>query len=776
MTDATSAVTALPAAEAATSQRAQALYAERLHGLRAHTDRMFAVLMLVQFVGGLLAALVISPRTWEGSQSAPHLHLYLALFLGGAISAPPVVLALTRPGSALTRHVIAVAQTLWSALLIHLTGGRIETHFHVFGSLAFLSFYRDPSVLLSATGVVAADHLLRGLYFPQSVYGVLAAGSWRWLEHAAWVIFEDVILLHTCLRGRRELLEMSAQQAQVEGTAELVERQVVERTRELKVARDQALEAVRMKSEFLANMSHEIRTPMNGVLGFVELLDKTELDEEQRSFVEVVRSSGELLLGVLNDILDYSKIESGRFDLEDVPFDLRREVDTVVDLLAPQAEKKSLEFLYSLRPPGSCWLRGDAMRLRQVLMNIAGNALKFTEHGEVVLRAAVVAGADGAESLTARFEVRDTGIGIAPEKLARLFQPFVQADGSTTRRFGGTGLGLAISRRLVSLMGGTIEVESQPGRGTTFRIAVPFQRASSMTVDPRRGLELDGLAVLIVDDNANNRVLLQEFLLDLRCRPVAVSGATQALEALAAARANGRPFQVALIDYQMPEMDGLELARAIRARTEDAELRMVLLTSVTLLSGKDIRQSGFEAYLTKPIKQALLLETLAKLVAPSAGGAESAAALPALRRAPRAEPASPLPTQRILLVEDNRVNQRLVTLMLERAGHLVDVADDGGAALSALESRRYDMILMDAQMPRMDGYEASRRIRSAERPGEHVPIIALTARAMEGDREKCLEAGMDAYLTKPIAQADLLAAIERWARLEAGDAPPRSAA
>jgi len=748
-------------------RRSVGLYEKRLDDLHANTDRLFAGLMVFQFIGGIVAALTISPLTWAGSASSPHFHVYLAVFLGGAISALPIFMAWRRPGSKLTRHVIAVGQTLWSALLIHLSGGRIETHFHVFGSLAFLSFYRDPFVLLTATVVVAADHLIRGFYFPASVYGVLSAGNWRWVEHAAWVLFEDVFLLRSCLRGRRELREMCAQQARAEGTAETVERQVVERTSELKVARDQALEAVRMKSEFLANMSHEIRTPMNGVLGFVELLEKTNLDGEQRSFMETVRSSGELLLSVLNDILDFSKIEAGRFDLEVLPFDLRREVDTVIDLLAPQAEKKGIEFLYAVRPNGPIWLRGDAMRLRQVLMNIAGNAVKFTERGEISLRADVTQGAD--ERVEVKLEIRDTGIGIPPEKVAQLFQPFMQADGSTTRRFGGTGLGLVISRRLIHLMGGTVEVESALGKGTTFRISVAFARADVPAADPRLGLELKDLAVLVVDDNANNRVLLQEFLLDLGCRPTAVDGGRKALEALSAARAAKRPFELALLDYQMPLMDGLELARAIRAQPEHDGLRLVLLTSVSLLSNQDIKQSGFEAYLTKPIKQSLLLETLNQLVDPSAGGAKPAAPLPAHPPGGRSsdgrgELAEGAARRRVLLVEDNRVNQRLVTVMLERAGQSVDFARDGREAVAAATSVRYDLILMDAQMPEMDGYEATLAIRQAERPGEHVPIIALTARAMEGDRERCLAAGMDDYLTKPITQRELLRAVQRWAR------------
>jgi signal transduction histidine kinase/DNA-binding response OmpR family regulator len=747
--------------------RSRALYRERLDALHVNTDRLFAGLMVVQFFFGLVVAQVISPRTWSGSSSAPHLHVFLAIFLGGAISGLPIFLALERPGTALTRHVIAVSQALWSALLIHLTGGRIETHFHVFGSLAFLSFYRDPMVLLSATGVVAADHLLRGIYLPESVYGVLAASNWRWVEHAAWVVFEVVILVPACIRGKRELREMCMQQAKIEGTAEVVERQVVERTLELKVARDQALEAARLKAEFLANMSHEIRTPMNGVLGFVELLEKTELDEEQHSFVETVRSSGELLLKVLNDILDYSKIESGRFDLEAIPFELRGEIDAVVDLIAPQAEKKGLEFLYALRPQGLIWLRGDPMRLRQVLVNIAGNAAKFTERGEVSLRAEVLPVGDERAQVT--IEIRDTGIGIAPEKVTQLFQPFVQADGSTTRRFGGTGLGLAISRRLVNLMGGTIDAESQLGKGTTFRLELPFLRASAPAEEQQPRVALEGLSVLVVDDNAHNRVLLEEFLLDLGCRPVAVDGCRDALEALSAAHQANRPFQVALIDFQMPAMDGMELAREIKKRPEGRELRMVLLSSVTLLSGRDILKSGYEFYLTKPIKQSDLMAVMAKLAA-GQRGPEAEPPLPSRRRVGRTETPSNVPPQRILVVEDNQVNQRLVSIMLRRAGHTVDVASNGREAVRAVRAAPYDLVLMDAQMPEMDGYEATVEVRRLEGEDEHVPIIALTAHVMEGDREKCLAAGMDDYLTKPIGQSELLNAVARWARIETDSA------
>jgi PAS domain S-box-containing protein len=1203
------------AGNATVDERTNVLFDQQRQAVFRRTDRLFAGLLAIQWLAAVVVAVRISPLAWEGMSSHTHPHVWASLFIGGVIVSLPIGLGFCRPGLWLTRHVIAVGQMLMGALLIHLTGGRLETHFHVFGSLAFLAFYRDWRVLVTGSAVVAADHFLRGMFWPESVFGTLT-GDWRWVEHAGWVVFEDAFLIPSCLRSVREMRTIAERQARLEATnagiEAIVQRRIAElgllqtltaaiaeapdersalevglqkvcevtgwavgqawlprpdgrlywaaavsrsdineqfiadskqrsfasgeglpgrvyssrealwfediskalflpratlaasnglragvgipiltrgevlavieffapeqreedranldlvsgaaaqlgnvllrkraegesrraaanvtalienstdsiwsvnadlrlvkfnsffrdemattftirpeegmslpallgdeawphwqgwysralsgkrfvaeyqkvadkgrifyeiafnpivtdsavtgvsvyardvthrkradaalgeraqlaaltadvslaltrgnslqtilrncaeltvrhldaafariwtvtpgedvlelqasagqytqingsrrrvpigwskighiaRDREphvtntvledsriddrdwasregmvafaghplvvdgrlvgvmalfsrqpltdaavealaviadsialgierkqseaaLLLAKEAAESANRAKSEFLANMSHEIRTPMNGILGMTDLALRAEPSEEQCQYLDAVKTSAEALLRIINDILDFSKIEAGKLDLESLDFSLRDTMATTMRSLAIRAHDKKLELAWHVAQEVPDDLVGDSLRLRQILVNLVGNAIKFTPNGEVVVSARAESGPDA--RVTLHLTVRDTGIGIPTDKLATIFSPFEQADGSTTRRYGGTGLGLTISSRLASMMGGRVWVESTPGEGSTFHFQAPFGLSTNpespyANVAP---VELRDVSVLVVDDNATNRRILQELLEAWRMRPTMVDGGGAALAALSRAESAGQPFQLVLLDVQMPDMDGFTVAEWIRHRYARTTILMVTSTDQRGDLARS-RELNVSAHLVKPVSPSDLLQAITRsLQLTSRPEPKAAATLP-----PVVPSASRCRKElHILLVEDNKINQVVAREMLKRHGYQVQVAGNGNEALAAMEQKEFDVVLMDVQMPEMDGFETTLALRAREMStGKHVPVIALTAHAMKGDRERCMDSGMDGYVSKPIQAVELNREIDR---------------
>lgn len=608
--------------------------------------------------------------------------------------------------------------------------------------------------------VFAPIHAMRQNIWSLALFATLltlaVAGGFSWslsrriheITDASVAIGEGDWEAKVPVRGSDEATQLARQ-------FNLMTAQLTEMNRQLVSAKEQAESANRSKSDFLANMSHEIRTPMNGIIGMTELLLNTDLTGEQREYQKLVQSSADALLVLLNDILDFSKIEAGKMELEDLPFRLRDTLGSTLHTLAGRASKKGVELAVRILPEVPDHLAGDAGRLRQIVVNLVGNSIKFTEHGEVVMK--VENESFSGDMITLHFSVRDTGIGISQEKQAQIFEAFTQADASTTRQYGGTGLGLAICSQLTKMMGGRIWVESEPGVGSTFHFTAKFKR-SEIQVDTR-SVSFDSLfdlRVLVVDDNSTNRIICEEMLNNWGMKPTVVSNGSEALKELQRTSHSDAPYQLALVDVMMPEMDGIELVRHIRQIADTSSLTIVMLSSADRPTDPDFaRRLGVSKCITKPITQSMLLNGIA-----AAMGTSRSDSIHGGKFLP--EQSQRFIPRNILLAEDGVVNRKVAQSLLENRGHHVTAVENGQLAVDAYRAGSFDLILMDVQMPVLDGFAATQEIRHLEDGTSHkIPIIALTAHAMKGDRERCIDRGMNDYVSKPFRPEELFAAVER---------------
>jgi len=583
---------------------AEPLLADHRDEIYRRTDRLFAGLLVAQWIFAVALALIVSPRAWDGANGKVHPHVWGALYLGAAAIVFPLAMIKLAPGQSITRHVVAAAQVLLSSLLIHVTGGRIETHFHVFGSLAFLAFYRDWRVLITASAIVAADHFFRGVFWPQSVFGVATASPYRWMEHAGWVVFEDVFLILSCYRSQQEMKSIAWHEAG------------------LRAAHLRTEAANQTKSQFLANMSHEIRSPMTAILGHADMLLHVEGSENDvLACVQTIRRNGDHLLSLINDILDLSKIEAGKILVERIECSPGAILCDVESLMRVRAIEGGLNFSVEFATPVPATIQSDPTRIKQILINLVGNAIKFTRKGSVKV---VCRMEESAGKPVLVFEVLDTGIGMSPEDMSRLFQPFTQADGSMTRRFGGTGLGLTISRSFAEELGGTIDVESVAGIGSKFivRLDPGSLEGVPMLNSPLAPHEIDEPSVkpssnklcgrvLVAEDGEDNQMVLKFYLRDIGVHATIVPNGKLAYEKALAAEKTDSPFDLILMDMQMPVMDGYTATTMLRRASYPRPI--VALTAHAMQGDREkCLAAGCDGYATKPIVPNLLFAELSR--------------------------------------------------------------------------------------------------------------------------------------------------------------------
>ncbi|BDT68143.1 sensor histidine kinase RcsC [Comamonadaceae bacterium OS-1] len=711
------------------------------------------------------------------------------------------------PTELVSRMAMALGFMALTGLVIQQSGGDLEAHFSFFVMLAALVVYCDWRPLVLATGAILVHHSLFLLLQPLG-WGIVVFNDGRTLlggrsvwGHALIVCAETAVVAFVAMRLKAMLLDSYKvsdavlriadgqldtllDPAEVRNSTMLtaidtMQKRLVRMVSELQHARALAEDAAAAKSMFLANMSHEIRTPMNAIIGLSHLASRTELSVRQRDYITKIERSGQHLLGILNDILDFSKAEAGKLEIERAPFELDSALQNVVNLIAEKAGAKGLELICEVGANVPPHLLGDPLRLGQILINYANNAIKFTEHGEIhiAVRRVDRLATDSDAELVLRFEVRDTGIGLTPEQIGRLFQSFSQADNSTTRKFGGTGLGLAISKSLAELMGGEVGVDSVPGQGSVFwftaRLGCGLQQRRTLVPS----IDVRGMRVLVVDDNPHACTVLADMLDSIGFKVLAVESGAQAIQAVRDAATARQDFDVVMMDWQMPGMDGLEAARQIRALGLERPPQQVMVTAYgreEMVRGAET--AGLHDVLLKPVNPSLLFDTMMRVVGANTGAGQTLS-MPVVAELPDAvyQRLQAVRGARVLLVEDNALNQQVATELLEDAGFVVDVAGDGQQAVDRVQSQRYDIVLMDMQMPVMDGVTATRLIRS-NAAYRDLPIVAMTANAMQADRDHCLAAGMNGFVTKPIEPNALWQALTQWIapRAGLGDAAPRA--